>query len=97
MMRMAAVGASPLAAEDGLEPQWFVDMVASQRWTASLLNRTTGLLSMEKAGLEGKREMLRTLFIKYLHFLHVHFLLNCKFEHLWIHVSVVNRDTNFPW
>lgn len=29
MMRMAAVGASSLAAEDGLEA-WFVDMVALQ-------------------------------------------------------------------
>lgn len=47
-MRMAAVGESPLAAEDELLLWRFVDMVALLRWAASLLTRTTALLSFGK-------------------------------------------------
>ncbi len=54
MMRMAAVGASLLAAENAMEPCGFVDIVASQSWAASLLTRTTALLSLGKAKLENK-------------------------------------------
>lgn len=58
MIKIAAVGAFPLAGEGGLELEWFVDMVASQRWAASLLNLNTGRVSMEKAGLEGENKHL---------------------------------------
>lgn len=56
-MRMAAVGASPLAAKDRLEAQWSEDM-ALQRWAASLLTRPACLLSMGTQGLEDKDELL---------------------------------------
>ena len=66
MMRMAAVGASPLAAEDELDPWWFVDMVALESWDTSLLTRTTDLLSLGKARLDDKEQMRMTLLIKQL-------------------------------
>lgn len=56
MIKIAAVAAFPLAEEGGLELEWFVDMVASQRWAASLLNLNTGRVSMGKAGLEGEKK-----------------------------------------
>lgn len=43
MMRMAAVGASALTAEDELAPWLLVDMVALLSCAASLLTRTTAL------------------------------------------------------
>ena len=48
MMRMAAVGVSPLAAEDELEPAVLVDMAAVLSCAASLLTRTTALLRLGK-------------------------------------------------
>lgn len=58
MIIMAAVAAFPLTGEGGLELEWFVDIVASQRWAASLLNLNAGRVSMEKAELKAKRDTL---------------------------------------
>lgn len=52
---MAAVVASPFAAEPPPEPWWFSAMVTLVTWAANLLTRTTALLSRENARIYWER------------------------------------------